>query len=445
MTEFASRFIIIVLLVTTSGALCAQTTDEIDLSGSLTLAQCIAIALEKATSTKNAQLDLALEGLRLKDAKANYYPQISIGARYNSSDQIDFGFEKENYDATITGSYILWDHGQRKANLSQVEATRNAVQNRNIRTKQQLMFDIIQAYYNLLKAQKLVEVDEELLKQSKRNTEKVKAFVELEAGYLIEADIAAAEAQEANDELHLLFDQNALEIARANLPTLMGLDPGALLSVQDDPNYEIYAKGGPIKIETIKLNEAINKAKENRPEFPEMRENIKSLEWGLTLAKLQRYPRLAAQYESGVLLDDYLREGENFKDFRNWTFLATLTFPLFDGGVSKRQVQQVKLQLEQANESERNLERSIALEVRQTYLTLKSSEKALIISGKQVKNATLSLDVIRGKFEKQVATLLELLNAQALYAQALTNQVRAFYDYKIARSALQKAMGNLGR
>jgi len=440
MTKPSSWFIIIIFLVVTSGHLCAQTTNEIDLSKPLTLEQCITVALENATSIKNAQLDLAIEELRRKNVKASYYPEISIGAHYNSSDQIDFGFEKENYDSTITGRYILWDHGQRKANLAQAKASLNATQSRNIRTQQQLIFDIIQAYYNLLKAQKLVEVDEELLKQSKKNTEKVKTLMEL--GYLVEADVAAAEAQEANDELNLLFDQNALEISMAHLPTLMGLGPGSLLQVQDDPDYETYAKGGPIKIETIKLNEAIKKA-ENRPEFPEMRENIKSLEWGLTLAKLQRYPRLTAQYEHGVLLDDYLREGENFKDFRNWTFLATLTFPLFDGGVSKRQVQQVKLQLEQSHENERNLERSIAFEVRQAYLTLKSSEKALIISGKQVKNARLSLDVINGKFEKQVATLLELLNAQALYAQALTNQVRAFYDYKIAKSALQKAMGEL--
>ncbi len=51
--------------------------------------------------------------------------------------------------------------------------------------------------------------------------------------------------------------------------------------------------------------------------------------------------------------------------------------------------------------------------------------------------------VINGKFENQVAILLELLNAQALYAQALTNQGHAFYDGKIAKSALQKAIGEL--
>ena len=41
------------------------------------------------------------------------------------------------------------------------------------------------------------------------------------------------------------------------------------------------------------------------------------------------------------------------------------------------------------------------------------------------------------------AILLEVLDAQTSYAQSLTNQVNAFYDYKIALARLQDAMGVL--
>ena len=65
------------------------------------------------------------------------------------------------------------------------------------------------------------------------------------------------------------------------------------------------------------------------------------------------------------------------------------------------------------------------------------------LSKTQVVNAKLSLDVIQGRFEVDKAILLELLEAQTDYAQALTNQVNAFYDYKIAQTRLQEAMGVL--
>ena len=286
-----------------------------------------------------------------------------------------------------------------------------------------------------------MEVDEKLLEQSRENTEKLRAF--RDAGKLIEADVAAAEVKEANDELNLINDQNALEIAMADLPVLMGLDTGTLVNIIDDPGYERYIQTGFIELEKTSIDDAIEKALENRQELKEYDANIKNLEWGLTLAKLQRWPRLTAEYDYNVYLDEYLRERENFKNFRNWNAIAVLTFPLFDGGTSKRQVEQVDIQLAQIRENSSELERNIALEVHQSYLNLKRAEKALEISDRQVRNAQLSLEVTNGRFEQGMGIPLELLEAQASYAQALTNKVRTFYDYKIAKSALQRAMGEL--
>ena len=89
------------------------------------------------------------------------------------------------------------------------------------------------------------------------------------------------------------------------------------------------------------------------------------------------------------------------------------------------------------------LERSVALDVRQSYLNLKRSEAAVDIAKTIVTNARLSLEVIQGRFDVDKAILLELLDAQTNYAQALTDEVNTFYDYKIAQTRLQDAMGVL--
>ena len=138
-----------------------------------------------------------------------------------------------------------------------------------------------------------------------------------------------------------------------------------------------------------------------------------------------------------------MRDREDFNKYRSWSVLATLTFPLFDGGVAKRRVERLDLTLAKTKGNAVDLERNIALEVRQAYLNLKRAERALEISSKQVRRAKLSLDVTNGRFEEEEAIPLELLDAQTVYAQALTNRVRTFYDYKIAKSSLQRAMGEL--
>jgi len=51
--------------------------------------------------------------------------------------------------------------------------------------------------------------------------------------------------------------------------------------------------------------------------------------------------------------------------------------------------------------------------------------------------------VTQGRYEQNMSIFLEVLSAQSRYAQALTNQVKSFYDYKLAEKALQKAIGTV--
>ena len=414
---------------------------EVDLSQPLTLEQCIQIGLERSTSMRNARLNLAIQELRVKNARAQYFPQIFSNGNYDFSDRIDFGFEPENYNLGLRGQYTIWDNGQREGSFAQAKESRSATVSRNERTKQDVILDITVAYYDVLKRQELVKVSEQILARSQENTQRTRDYVA--AGTLIPADVATAELREANDELSLLNNRNSLQIAQATLPRLLGLDPGVLLIVSVDESYQLYQERGTIERIEMSVEEAIQIALTNRPEFQERQAQIKSQEWSLTLARLQRWPRLNADANYNVNLDDYLRERENFSDFRSWSAGVSLNFTLFDGGILGNRVKELEMQLEQTRENASDLERSVALAVRQNYHNLERSEAAVDISKKQVINAQLSLDVIQGRFDVGKAILLELLDAQTSYAQALTNEVNAFYDYKIAQTRLQDAMGVL--
>lgn len=419
----------------------AQVTEEVDLSQPLTLEQCIQLGLERATSMRNARLSLAIQELRVNNARADYFPRITSSGRYDFSDRLDFGFEPENYDLGLTGQYTLWDNGQREVSFAQAKEGLTIATNRNEGIKQNLILQITQAYYDVLKDAELVKVSEEVLERSKENTASTIALKE--AGILIEADIATARVREANSELSLLNNKNSLQISQATLPRLMGLDPGLLINVAVDESFQQYIERGTIEKIEITVEEAIEIAFENRPEFKENEAQIKQQEWSLTLSKLQRWPRLSANANYNVNLDDYLRERQNFSDFRSWSVGASLNFTLFDGGVLGNRVKEQNMQLEQTRENASDLERSVALGVRQSYLNLKRSETAVEISITQVVNAQKSLDVIEGRYKVGKAINLEVLDAQTSYEQALNNRVNAFYDYKVAKARLDDAMGVL--
>ena len=111
--------------------------------------------------------------------------------------------------------------------------------------------------------------------------------------------------------------------------------------------------------------------------------------------------------------------------------------------MTKRRVDELELQLDRIREDLEDLKRSVALEVQQAYLNLIRAAKSVEISGAQVRDARLSLNVIRERFIQELAILIELLDAQTAFASALTSQVRIFYDYQIAQASLQKVLGDL--
>ena len=435
------KAIVIVQFAVVFCASAQQPMGEVDLSQPLTLEQCIQIGLEKSTNMRNARLNLAIQELRVKTSRADYFPRIFSNGNYDFSDRIDFGFEPENYNLGLGAQYTIWDNGQREGGFAQAKESLSATVSRNEGIKQSLILQITEAYYDVLQFQALVEVSEQNLARAQENTQRTKDFVA--AGSLIPADVATAELQEGNNRLALLQNQNSLQIAKARLPRLLGLDPGVLITVTEDESFQLYQQRGTIETIEIPVEEAIQTALDNRPEFKETEAQLRSQEWSLTLSKLQRWPRLNADVDYNVNLDDYLRERENFSDFRSWSAGVSLNFTLFDGGILGNRVKELTMQLEQARENASDLERSVALDVRQSYLNLKRSEESVDISKTQVVNAQLSLEVIQGRFDVDKAILLELLDAQTNYAQALTNEVNTFYDYKIAQTRLQDAMGVL--
>jgi len=414
---------------------------EVDLSQPLTLRQCIEIAQKNASRIRTAQLNLVLQDMNVKDRISQYFPQIDTSGGYQFSDDVDFGWERENYNASVTARYTIWDHGQRRANYAQAKLRRDSEYTRYGRTGQNLIFDIIIAYYDVLEAEKLIAVGEESLKQSRNNVDKIKAFVEV--GYAIEADVSTARVQQASDELAVINDRNNLELAKADLAVLMGMNPDVDFSILDEPDYEKYIQTGLIDMEEISVDDAVSQALIERSEMEESKANKAVLKWSLMLAQLDRWPRITADCDYSLRLDDYLRERDALKNHKSWNVSARVSYPIFDGGRSSRTVQRAEIAIQQVDESLLALERSIALEVYQSYISLERTRKSLDITSVQVEDAKMSLDVTQGRYDQQMIILLELLDAQARYAQSLTNQVRAFYDYKVATGSLQKAMGVL--
>ena len=99
----------------------------------------------------------------------------------------------------------------------------------------------------------------------------------------------------------------------------------------------------------------------------------------------------------------------------------------------------------QTQQALNQLTNAVRLEVTQHYLALKEAEEMIAVGQKTVEQAQENLRVAEEKYEVDMATNTDLLDAQAMLTQAKMAHVRALADHQIAQARLQRAMGTLSQ
>jgi outer membrane protein len=85
----------------------------------------------------------------------------------------------------------------------------------------------------------------------------------------------------------------------------------------------------------------------------------------------------------------------------------------------------------------------IALEVRQKWIDLLTSRKRVLVARQTTAQADENLRVARDRYQHQVGTNTEVLDAESLRVQAYTNLYNSSYQSVLASLRLRRAVGNL--
>jgi outer membrane protein TolC len=81
------------------------------------------------------------------------------------------------------------------------------------------------------------------------------------------------------------------------------------------------------------------------------------------------------------------------------------------------------------------------LEVKQAFLRIQESEKNILTVEKAIEQAKENLRITEEQYKEQVATQTDVLVAQTLLTETMTNYYNALYDFKIAKAVLNRAIG----
>ncbi|GMU85097.1 MAG: transporter [Ignavibacteriales bacterium] len=414
----------------------------------LTLEQATQIALQKNTVFLKSQESLKSYEAAKKTAFGEMLPSVGADLSWNwnrnegsgSSSGFSPGstsYDTRSYSAGIGGSWNLFDGLANYANLDRTESNLEAARMDFMQLKQDIIFQTLSAYYDILTAKKLLKVKEDDLKWNKKNFEIIQERNRL--GSVTIADVYAQQVKLGNAELEVIRAQNSYESLKSNFFYSLGIDVFEDYEFEDKADQTLSIELGEGSVSGLKLDDLINQALKTRYDYQSSKLSLKSSEESITIAQSGYLPSLRNNFSFNTQAGS---PGDLFEN-KNYSFGLSLDIPIFSGWSTDQQVQLAKIDKSVKELELRDLERQIKRDLLKNYLDLQASEKRLEVGKSNVLAASENRKIEEEKYLLGATTLLNVLIANSEYTNAQSGYITAQFDYLKLKEQLEYQIGLL--
>ena len=427
----------IVLAMVTGGTVWAQSPKE-----PLTLEESIRIALEKNLRLHSAREGVAGSQFRQKQAITNFLPQWTGEYNYNRyNDPVTVGAttlaipteritSRDVYNLNTNINQPVYAGGSILSNYRLEKYGVNISKGDVETVKRDIVLQVRIGYFNILAAEKLVDVAKQAVKQFEAQLEVSRAFFEV--GIIPKNDLLQSEVRLANARQALVKAENALALAKSSFNILLRRDINEPLNVLDILEY---------KPSTLRLEDGLEEALRQRPEIKNAGLRVDQAKESVKIARSGFFPTINLGGYYGRFSDEFSLQGDPSSE--RWTLQALASLTLFDWGKVAYKVGESKVKVTQAEDSKTQLIEEIILEVKQDYLNLVTAERNIEVSKTTIEQAEENLRMNEERYKYQVATATDVLDAVTLLAQARVNYYSALSDFNIAKARLDRATGRM--
>lgn len=301
----------------------------------------------------------------------------------------------------------------------------------NLKLKADVIYDVSEAYGEVLKTLKSLKVEEANLKTSELIFDTALAKYKLDM--INKKELIEAEDILVNQKAKINELKSKLEVNLSNLANKIGFD-GKISKISTDISR---FRGILCDTESIPpLEKLYEIAYQKRDDIKAEEVIIESLRNNLNVVKSKRYPELS-------LKANYFRTGDiDFDDNSYaWNVLIRLDMTLFDFGETSAEVSQQKNMVYAQKEALRALKNDITFQIQESYQKIQRLKATLIGLQKSKEVAKEALALTQEKYRKELIAELELLMAQDTLAQVEQAIYETEIDLIVTLAALKKSVG----
>ena len=424
-----------------------DTVAGVDLSKPLTVEECVKVALENnydvaiARSNVNssrAATTRAWSGV-LPNVSANVYwdrltqgPTEQLTLNERTGEIITSQTQSQafvTYSMGLFASQNLFDWSALQ-NIAQAKASLTAARYSSLAAENDISYEVRRQFYNLVKAQKLLEVREESVERSKGQLERAESLYEL--GAVAKSDVLRAKVDLAQAELDLITVTNVVELEKVRLAKMMGLESDREISIESDLEFE------EVDLDRQHLPET---AAANRPDLRAAAERLRAGQAGVRAAEGGQYPSFFGSFNWRWRDDEFPNATSDFSSRYTWDVAMGISIPIFDGMVTRGNIGEARAALTTREREYEEVRDVVELEIKEALIGLEEARQRIRLSEQQLESAQESYNLAEEQYEVGLGTILELTAAGVELTLAESQRVDAITDYKVAIAFLDRASG----
>ncbi|WP_430523147.1 TolC family protein [Pseudomonas putida] len=411
----------------------------------LTLGEVIERILCNDPKTRLAWANAKAQAAQTGIAQSAYLPRLNGGigvshgstvSNYEQRPELSNKGIQQQRTNRLSMSWVLFDFGRRDAALSSARQLLVAANANQDATLQNSFAGAAQLYYNAISAQRSLNVSTQIEVLAAKNLEAANA--KYKAGTTALSDRLQAQTAYSQANLGRVRNAGALRTATGVIALRMGLPPDTSIKLSEnltplpDTNF----------VKTV--NELLAQAREDHPALIAAQARIKAAEANLQERRAAGRPTLSftadiseSQYNRSIALS-----GD--RNDRDRTVGLQLSIPLFEGFERAYQIRNAQARLEASRVELIDTEQMVLIDLWTNYQTLSNETLSLKRTEDLVAQSRESLEVIQGRYQSGVGSMIELLNALTSYAAAEEQHIAVLSNWQLSRLRLASNLGRLG-
>ncbi len=425
--------------------------DTTTLAGTVTLKQCIDIAVKNNLQINETDFTAQNNGVYVQQAKGYMLPYISGNVSHNFSqgrviNSANNGYINQslNYgNYSLSGTEYLWNGGSIrngiKASKLGYEASKMDLQQQ----KDNITISTILAYLQVLSNKEQLNA---AIQQAEATRAQLKRLLAQDSAGAVSnpATLTDLKGALAGSELSVVNLQNALESSKValvqylNLPysafDLQPLDNNLTPIIYDASSEIIYQQAlqnlAIIKSAHFKTLSAINSFKSAKGQL------WPTLTFGAGAAS--NYSSAATSTGGGKV-----PFGQQLTNNFNTNFGVGLSIPILNGLAAKSRVDLARIAEKRTSFEENSAKTALQQNVKQAYINMESSFNRYQKVEDQVKAYQESFRVAQVRFDAGLYTSVDYIIAKNYFDQANINLIAVKYDYILRTKILDYYQGSL--